>query len=144
MSTIEKQAFTSHALSTKVTQVLQKRLDLAQQQFNTRVNAATEHLAAAPMTLWDYWSAAGRYAIDFAQRSVLFWDTMRKRGNQFLERERQGLPPVLHFDYEMVLDGRKLDRPVNYALVRILPAKGVTVDGKRRPYVIIDPRAGHG
>ena len=34
--------------------------------------------------------------------------------------------------------------PVNYALVRIVPPEGVTVDPKRRPYVIIDPRAGHG
>ncbi len=35
-------------------------------------------------------------------------------------------------------------RPVNYALVRIVPPEGVVVDPKRRPYVIIDPRAGHG
>ena len=42
------------------------------------------------------------------------------------------------------MDGRKLERPVNYALVRIVPPKGVIVDPKRRPYVIIDPRAGHG
>ena len=51
---------------------------------------------------------------------------------------------MLHFDYETVVDGRKLARPVNYALVRIVPPEGVTVDPKRRPYVIIDPRAGHG
>ncbi len=51
---------------------------------------------------------------------------------------------MLHFDYEMVLDGRTLERPVNYALVRIVPPEGVKVDAKRRPYVIIDPRAGHG
>ena len=82
--------------------------------------------------------------MDFAQRSILFWDTLRQRGNNFVERTRQGLPPVLHFDYEMVLDGRTLERPVNYALVRIVPPAGVTVDPKRRPYVIIDPRAGHG
>jgi pimeloyl-ACP methyl ester carboxylesterase len=44
----------------------------------------------------------------------------------------------------MVLDGRTLQRPVNYALVRIRPPQGVTVDGTRRPYLIIDPRAGHG
>ena len=44
----------------------------------------------------------------------------------------------------MVLDGRTFERPVNYALVRIVPPEGVTVDPKRRPYVIIDPRAGHG
>ena len=28
--------------------------------------------------------------------------------------------------------------------MRIVPPEGVTVDPKRRPYVIIDPRAGHG
>ena len=51
---------------------------------------------------------------------------------------------MLHFDYEMVMDGRLLERRVNYALVRIVPPPGVTVDAKRRPYVIIDPRGGHG
>ena len=51
---------------------------------------------------------------------------------------------MLHFDYETVVDGRKLARPVNYAMVRIVPPEGVTVDAKRRPYLIIDPRAGHG
>ena len=28
----------------------------------------------------------------------------------------------------------------NYALLRIIPPSGVTVDAKRRPYVVIDPR----
>ena len=82
--------------------------------------------------------------MDFAQRSILFWDTLRQRGNNYREHKRRGQPPLLHFDYEIVLDGRKFERPVNYALVRIVPPKGVTVDPKRRPYVIIDPRAGHG
>jgi len=44
----------------------------------------------------------------------------------------------------MVLDARTFARPVNYALVRIVPPDGVTIDSRRRPYVIIDPRAGHG
>jgi pimeloyl-ACP methyl ester carboxylesterase len=44
----------------------------------------------------------------------------------------------------MLVDGRKLERPVNYALLRIVPPEGVKVDARRRPYVIIDPRAGHG
>ena len=53
-------------------------------------------------------------------------------------------PHVLDYQVELVVDGRKLDRPVNYALVRILPPKGIEVDLKRRPFVVIDPRAGHG
>jgi Protein of unknown function (DUF3141) len=36
------------------------------------------------------------------------------------------------FEYEMVMDGRQLPRPVNYALVRILPEPGVMIDPKKR------------
>ena len=86
---------------------------------------------------WDYWT-------DAAQRTVLFWDVMRKRGNAFLEREAQGKPPVLVFAHEMVLDGRTLERPVNYFLVRIIPLAGTRLDPRKRPFVVVDPRAGHG
>jgi hypothetical protein len=84
------------------------------------------------------------YLGDFWQRSVLFWETLQRRGKQFIAHELAGKPPVLHFDYELVLDGRRLERAVNYALVRITPPEGVCVDARRRPYIIIDPRAGHG
>ena len=97
-----------------------------------------------PTSLSELWAGGARYGVDFAQRSILFWDALRQRGNNFVEHERQGLPPVLRFDYEIVMDGRSFKRPVNYALLRIVPPKGVTVDAKRRPYVIIDPRGGHG
>ena len=93
---------------------------------------------------WQRSTGAAQYAVDFVQRSILFWDTLRQRGNNFLEHERQGLPPVLHFDYETIMDGRSFARPVNYALLRIVPPKGIAVDPNRRPYVIIDPRGGHG
>ena len=52
--------------------------------------------------------------------------------------------PVIKFRYETIADGRKFAKPVNYALVSIVPPAGVQVDPKKRPYVIIDPRAGHG
>jgi Protein of unknown function (DUF3141) len=51
---------------------------------------------------------------------------------------------VAIFEYETVLDGRTLARPVNYALVRIVPPDGVRTDESLRPYLIVDPRAGHG
>jgi pimeloyl-ACP methyl ester carboxylesterase len=89
-------------------------------------------------------SEALAYWIDAWQRTVLFWDVMRKRGNIALEHHREGKPPVLVFDYETVLDGRSLERPVNYALLRILPKAGVTIDATKRPFIIVDPRAGHG
>ncbi|XZG70738.1 DUF3141 domain-containing protein [Chitinibacteraceae bacterium HSL-7] len=91
-----------------------------------------------PLTaVFDYWR-------DTAERQVLFWDTLRQRGDNYIEHARAGKPPLLHFDYDMVLDGRTLAHPVNYALVRIRPPEGVSVDDAERPYVIIDPRAGHG
>jgi pimeloyl-ACP methyl ester carboxylesterase len=52
---------------------------------------------------------------------------------------------VLIFDYETVVDGRKLKRPVNYALVRITPPDDMPPSNDAlRPFLIIDPRAGHG
>ena len=54
-------------------------------------------------------SSSGAYAIDFVQRSILFLDALRQRGNNFVEHERKGLPPVLQFDYEIVMDGRTFE-----------------------------------
>ena len=87
---------------------------------------------------------AVEYMCDAAQRSILFWDVMRQRGNQYRERLAETVPHVLEFAVELVMDGRELDRPVNYGLVRIVPPKGVVIDPTRRPFVVIDPRAGHG
>jgi len=84
------------------------------------------------------------YLRDAAERAVLTVDTLRKRGDIFLEHESAGCPPVLVYDYEVVMDGRDLPYPSNYFLLKILPPDGVVVDDKRRPYIIIDPRAGHG
>jgi len=84
------------------------------------------------------------YWYDRLQRSVLLLDVMRQRGNDFLDHSEAGKPPVLTFDYETVLDGRTFERPANYALLRIIPRAGMPIDPKLRPYVIVDPRAGHG
>ncbi|HXX84429.1 MAG TPA: DUF3141 domain-containing protein [Casimicrobiaceae bacterium] len=135
-------------ISTKVALVFQKRVKLAQERFNERLRGVfgdnVADLVARPLAPWDAWTQWYNYSVDFAQRSVLFWDTLRERGNNFVKHTSEGMPPVLHFDHEMVLDARKFARAVNYALVRIVPPEGVKVDPKRRPYVIIDPRAGHG
>lgn len=88
---------------------------------------------------------AMEYAVDATQRSVLFWDTMRRAGNAFVEHEKDGCPPVLVFEWEMLVDGRTLPRRCNYALVRIKPPQGFPQTiATMRPFVIIDPRAGHG
>jgi len=88
---------------------------------------------------------AFEYTVDATQRLILFWDAMRQAGNTFVQHEREGCPPVLVFDYEMLVDGRTLPRPCNYALVKINPPKDFpATDPALRPFVIIDPRAGHG
>jgi len=84
------------------------------------------------------------YMTDAAQRSVLFMDVMRQRGNQYQEHLAETVPHVLDYKAELVMDGRTLKRPVNYLLVRIVPPKGVEIDQTRRPFVVVDPRAGHG
>jgi hypothetical protein len=90
-------------------------------------------------------AAATEYWVDAWQRSILTWDLLRQRGNQYLEHEKSGNPPVLVFDYEMVVDGRSLPKPANYALLRIQPPAGCPkADAAKRPFVVIDPRAGHG
>src|SRR6476620_12752558 len=85
---------------------------------------------------------AVEYMVDAGQRSVLFLDIMRQRGDQYREHVAQTAPHVLNYAAELIMDGRKLEQPVNYALVRIIPPKGVKIDLKRRPFVVVDPRAG--
>ena len=41
-----------------------------------------------------------------------------------LEHERAGLPPLLDFKYETLLDARSFERSVNYALLRITEIDG--------------------
>jgi len=88
--------------------------------------------------------AAVEYWADATQRALLFWDVMRQRGNQYFEHMEKAAPHVLNFEAELLVDGRRLPRPVNYAIVRIIPRKEDRIDARKRPFVIIDPRAGHG
>lgn len=94
-----------------------------------------------PETLTQLWRD---YMIDAMQRGVLTLDTLRERGDIFVEHEQAGCPPVLVYDYERALDGADLPHPCNYELLRIVPPEGITVLAEKRPYIIIDPRAGHG
>jgi pimeloyl-ACP methyl ester carboxylesterase len=71
-------------------------------------------------------------------------DVMRRRGEQYREHMAETVPHVLDYSVELIADGRNLQRPVNYGLVRVIPPAGVEIDPERRPFVVIDPRAGHG
>ena len=88
---------------------------------------------------------AAAYIQDASERAVLFLETMHKSGNAALAHEAEGLAPVLAFDYDIVVDGATLTRPVNYLLVRVRPPEGYPPQrNDQRPWVIIDPRAGQG
>src|SRR6201984_139324 len=84
------------------------------------------------------------YWVDAWQRSILLLDVLRQRGNNSREHNARTAPNVLNFDAELVLDGRSLPRPVNYALARIVPPKATARDPIKRPFIVFDPRAGHG
>ena len=104
---------------------------------------ARSNAALAPWTpdlvkdAWSYW-------LDAFQRGVLFLDVMRQRSQHREEHIAQLAPHVLKFGTELVMDGRTLPRPVNYVLARVAPPAGVHIDESKRPFVIVDPRAGHG
>jgi hypothetical protein len=84
------------------------------------------------------------YWLDAHQRSILFLDILRRRGNTYFEHNAQTAPNVLHFGADVVLDGRTLPRPVNYAVVSIEAPEGVVTDPAKAPFIVVDPRAGHG
>ncbi|TDT96804.1 uncharacterized protein DUF3141 [Azorhizobium sp. AG788] len=86
----------------------------------------------------------GDYLLDAAQRSVLFIDLMRRRGNEQQDITSRPMATVLSFDHDVLVSGRALPRPINYFLSRIVPPPGVKVDPDKRPVVVVDPRAGQG
>lgn len=113
-------------------------------QPNLYTAAARVAKAAPGATLANF----ATYTVDVLQRSILFWDTLRQRADDMLEHERAGLPPLLDFKYEMLLDARLFEEPANYALLRIVEVGGYCAadceDAARPPVIVIDPRAGHG
>jgi pimeloyl-ACP methyl ester carboxylesterase len=84
------------------------------------------------------------YCVDAWERSILFLDILRQRGNDYLEQSSRTAPHVLNFGFNLLIDGRRLPRPVNYALVEVVPPEAVTIDPQKRPFIVFDPRAGHG
>ena len=62
---------------------------------------------------------------------------MRQGGNRYLEHGAKAAPYVLNCAAE--LNGRTLPPPMNFALARISPPKGIEIDPVRRPFVVVDP-----
>lgn len=59
------------------------------------------------------------YEWEWLRRGLAYVDILRQRGDDMLEHDRAGLPPVLDFEYEEILHARAFARPVNYRLLRI-------------------------
>jgi len=132
-------------LSKHLTNITEVHKDRWQKNI-TAFGKAMEDLGTAQKTgafhgSWEsYWQ-------DAAQRMVLTMDTLRQRGDIFVEHEEAGCPPVLVYEYEVVLEGADLPHPSCYRLLKIVPPKDGTHREPmpwKRPYIIIDPRAGHG
>jgi hypothetical protein len=90
------------------------------------------------------WDDLTKYIVDAAERGVLLLDILRERGNEQAEMTSRPLATVLTFDHEILLSGKGLQRPINYSLARVVPPPGVAIDPKKRPVVVVDPRAGQG
>ena len=147
MTDLNKTIDRSMQISRGVASTFESRVHDAVQAFTKRVHSAqATFVSPDPSALkpQDFWRDANEYAIDFVQRSILFWDAMRERGNNWIAHEQAGKPPLFAYQYEILADGRAFERPVNHALVRIVPPKDVRIDDTLRPFIIIDPRAGHG
>ena len=84
------------------------------------------------------------YLVDAAERTVLFLDILRERGNEQADMTTRPLATVLTFGHEILVSGSGLKRPINYSLSRIVPPEGAIIDPRKRPVVIVDPRAGQG
>ena len=84
------------------------------------------------------------YMVDAFQRNVLFLDLLRQRGNEEIEITSRPRATVLRFEHELLMSGLSLPRPINYALYRIMPPTVTAIDPRKRPVVVVDPRAGQG
>ena len=79
-------------LPSKVGRLFSKRLLDAETRFVSRFpgSEARQVIPSVPVFPWETWQDWSKYLTDAAQRSILFWDTIRRRGNQYLDHERAG------------------------------------------------------
>jgi hypothetical protein len=109
--------------------------------FGLELPAFPNFAAASSGTLM---ATGPEYMVDALQRSVLFLELLRRRGNEELEITSRPMATVLRYGHEVLMSGRALPRPINYSLSRIVQPPGIAIDPRKRPVVVIDPRAGQG
>jgi Protein of unknown function (DUF3141) len=110
----------------------------------TRTPARRAAQRVAPSgSSWFGWANAQEYWLDACQRGLLSLDALRQRGNNYLEQKNLISPAVLNFAFEVRMDRRTFERPVNYVLVRITPPPGVTVDPRAGQRSTAESRLSH-
>ena len=93
----------------------------------------------------DLGTAYFNYWRDVFERSVLFCDILRRRGNDYREQSARTAPHVLSFDFALAggrphaAEGPSITR--SSASLRLRTSRSIP---RKRPFVIFDPRAGHG
>lgn len=96
------------------------------------------------MNPWNLGQTVSSYFVDAWQRAILYADIERQVGDQYQAQRKVEVPNVLNFPAELVMSGLTLPRPVNYLMVRILAPEDQPTDPSKRPFLVVDPRAGHG
>lgn len=96
------------------------------------------------MNPWNLGQTVSSYLVDAWQRAILYADIERQVGDQYQAQRKVEVPNVLNFPAELVMSGLTLPRPVNYLMVRILAPEDQPTDPGKRPFLVVDPRAGHG
>ena len=96
------------------------------------------------MNPWNLGQTVSSYLVDAWQRAILYADIERQVGDQYQAQRKVEVPNVLNFPAELVMSGLSLPRPVNYLMVRILAPEDQPTDPGKRPFLVVDPRAGHG
>src|SRR5262245_66213261 len=73
---------------------------------------------------WAYW-------LDASQRGILYLHVLQQRSESYLEHTAKVAPHVLKFPCELVMDGRKLARPVTYVLVQIVTPQNEKIEERQ-------------
>jgi len=89
-------------------------------------------------------SELSQYLIDGFQRSILFLDVLKQRGDEQELISKKPYATVFDFDHDLILSGTTLPRPINYYLGRIIPPDKKFSQPDKAPVITVDPRAGQG
>ena len=143
-----RQLSRSHDVATKVTGIVQARTRLALERYSERVKtsvrAAGRRVEGASAVAVGVVDRRAQYAVDFAQRSILLLGHAAPARQQLPRARAAGSAAGAALRLRNGHGRAPARAPGQLRAAAHRSAEGVTVDAKRRPYVIIDPRGGHG